>query len=422
MSTRKPHVGLLHYSAPPIIGGVEAVLSAHAALLSANGYPVTVVAGRGEEHALPEGTRFGLVAPVDSQHQAITAASALLEQGIVPADFEQLVEQLTSSLAPILAALDVVIVHNVFTKHFNLPLTAALFQLLDARVIRHCIAWGHDFTWTSPNSRSLVFAGHPWDLLRTYHEDVTYVVVSEERRRELVDLYQCPPQAIRVIYNGVDPAALWGLSPISRALVERLALLSADLILLMPVRVTQAKNVEYALEVVAELERVGLAVKLVYTGPPDPHDAQSMAYYHRLQARRSELGLDDSFHFVFESGPDPDSPFLINMTTVSDLYRVSDLLFMPSHREGFGMPILEAGLLGLPIIASDAVPAAREIGGVDVLRFEPDTTPAALARLISRRAVDDPRLRLARQIRHRYTWEAIFRHDIEPLLEEVSTR
>jgi hypothetical protein len=60
----------------------------------------------------------------------------------------------------ILRRFDHLIVHNVFTKHFNLPLTAALFELLDAQRIPHCIAWCHDFTWTSPHSRSKVHAGY----------------------------------------------------------------------------------------------------------------------------------------------------------------------------------------------------------------------------------------------------------------------
>jgi glycosyltransferase involved in cell wall biosynthesis len=169
------------------------------------------------------------------------------------------------------------------------------------------------------------------------------------------------------------------------------------------VRVTRAKNVEFALEVVAALKDEGLGIKLVLTGPPDPHDEKSMAYFHSLQERRDELGLEKEMRFVFESGPDPDEPHLISLDVVADLYRVADLMFMPSHQEGFGMPVLEAGLLGVPVVVSDTVPAAEEIGGEEVLRFELDQAP--------------DRLRLARRTRQRFTWQAIFRRDIEPLLQ-----
>jgi glycosyltransferase involved in cell wall biosynthesis len=197
-----------------------------------------------------------------------------------------------------------------------------------------------------------------------------------------------------------------------------LDLLADDLVLLMPVRVTRAKNIEFALEVVADLKAEGLKVKLVLTGPPDPHDEKSMAYFHLLQKLRDDLGLDEEMRFVFESGPDPGEPYLISLDVVADLYRVSDLMFMPSHQEGFGMPVLEAGLLGVPVAASNSVPAAEEIGGEEVQRFELDQPPRQLAQRLLSWAERDDRLRLARRTRQNFTWHAIFRRDIEPLLYE----
>ena len=132
---------------------------------------------------------------------------------------------------------------------------------------------------------------------------MTYVVVSQRRQQELAGLFGCPAEEIRVVYNGVDPQALLGLSAEGAALVERLGLLDRDLVLLMPVRVTQAKNIEYALRVVAALKARGCRPRLVLTGPPDPHDAESMAYFRSLQALRGELGVEEEMRFVFESGP-----------------------------------------------------------------------------------------------------------------------
>ena len=40
-------VALLHYTAPPVVGGVEQVLGQHARLLAEAGHAVRVVAGRG---------------------------------------------------------------------------------------------------------------------------------------------------------------------------------------------------------------------------------------------------------------------------------------------------------------------------------------------------------------------------------------
>jgi hypothetical protein len=40
-------IALLHYSAPPIVGGVESVLGQHARLMADAGHAVRVVAARG---------------------------------------------------------------------------------------------------------------------------------------------------------------------------------------------------------------------------------------------------------------------------------------------------------------------------------------------------------------------------------------
>jgi glycosyltransferase involved in cell wall biosynthesis len=410
-----PETAILHYTAPPVVGGVEAVIQAHARAFVEAGYPVTVVAGWGEASALPPGVGFVRIPGMDSRYELVAQLSAQLARGEVPLRFDEMVSQLVGEMMPVLSRFDHAIVHNLFTKHFNLPLTAALVHLLDAGAIRHCIAWCHDFTWTSAHSRSKVHPGYPWDLLRTARPDVTYVVVSRRRQRELAGLLGCPLEQILVVYDGVDPRDLLGLSAEGAALAGQLGLWQAELILLMPVRITQAKNVEYALQVVAALKSRDCAVKLILTGPPDPHDADSMAYYRSLQALRSELGVEREMRFVFESGPEPDQPYTVDAAVVGDLFRASDMLFMPSHREGFGMPVLEAGLVGLPVVCTD-VPAAEEIGERDVMLFDERDDPHSLAERMLAWAAEDPVHRLRRRVRRSYTWPSIFERDIVPLL------
>ncbi len=412
-----PKTAIIHYSAPPVIGGVEAVIQAHVEVMARLNYPVTVVAGRGEADALPAAADLEVLPLIDSRRPEILEASKALDEGDVPANFDALTRRLEGELAPVLQPFDNVIIHNIFTKHFNLPLTAALHRLLDDDAIRHAIAWCHDFTWTSPSSGHKVFPRYPWDLLRTRRAAVTYVVVSEQRQQVLADLFACPPEEIHVIYNGVDPKTLLGLTDEGRALIHRLDLLRGDLILLMPVRVTQAKNIEYALQMLAALKSHLEYPKLILTGPPDPHDDASMAYFHELQAMRDDLGLGKEMHFVFESGPDPDEPYTVGMDVVSDLFRVSDLIFMPSHREGFGMPVLEAGMLGMPVISTD-VPAAEEIGGEDVIGFDADAPAEAVAARIAAWAEGSRVHRMRRRVRQNYTWTALFKDQIAPLLQK----
>jgi glycosyltransferase involved in cell wall biosynthesis len=416
-AARSRKVALLHYSAPPVIGGVENVILAHAGLFLEANCSVTVLAGTGRKKALPSGTEYIGIPGLDSQNSQILKMNQELEQGRVPPDFEKMVTLIEKVLAPLLQPMDLLIVHNVFTKHFNLPLTAALLRLLDQGFIRHCVAWCHDLTWTSPSSRKKVFSGYPWDLLRTQRPDLIYVTVSEERQRELADLFGCAPEQIRVIYNGVDPQELLALSDTGLDLIDRLNLWESDLNLLMPVRVTQAKNIELALHLVAILKEKGIHSKLIVTGPPDPHDPMNMDYFRTLLRLRRQLGVFHEMRFVYESGPSPEEPFIVEMPIVADLLRVSDALFMPSHREGFGMPVLEAGLAGIPAFCSTRVPAAQEIGGQDVLTFSPDADADQVASLILNWVENSPVFPLRRRVRQGLTWRGIFDRQILPLLD-----
>ena len=417
-----PRTAILHYTAPPVIGGVEAVMLAHGQAFVEAGYPVTLVAGRGEPEAMPPGVDLNLLPLLDSQHEQVLEIQAELEEGRVPDQFADLADQIYRQLVVTLQPYDNVIVHNVFTKRFNLPLTAALFRLLDTggpSGSTHYIAWCHDFDWTSPRSRSKVHPGYPWGLLRTYREEMTYAVVSVERQRSLVELLGCPLEKVLVVYNGVNPGQLLGLSEEGEALIERLNLFQSDLALLMPVRVTRAKNIEFALRVVAALKDRGCQVKLVLTGPPAPHDETSMDYFRSLLDLRKDLGVEQEMHFVFESGPDSAEAategFIVDYPVVADLYRACDVMFMPSHQEGFAMPVLEAGLVGMPVFCT-AVPAAVEIGGDDVVVFSESEEPAEVADRLLAWAEGSPLHRLRRRVREQYTWEAIFRRQIQPLL------
>jgi glycosyltransferase involved in cell wall biosynthesis len=411
------NIAILHYSSAPVVGGVESVMQAHATLFLEMGFCTRIVAGKGTKEAQPAGAEFIEIPEMDSQNPEILQINQELEEGRIPENFNHMVETLVDALTPIVNSNDQIIVHNIFTKHFNLPLTAALFRLLDQGRIRHCIAWCHDFTWTSPNSGSKVHSGYPWDLLRTHRPEVTYVTISQDRQQELAGLFGCPSDQIRVIYNGVDPGELLGMSDVELSLISRLDLWNSDLNLLMPIRITQAKNIELAIHVVAELKKQGVRIKLVVTGPPDPHNPSNMKYFLHLQILCEQLGVRQEVKFIYESGLGTDKSYVVDMSVIGSLFRVSDALFMPSHREGFGMPILEAGLIGMPVFCADTIPAAKEIGGEDVIVFASNSGVQHIAGLIQTWMNASSVHHLRRRVRQRFLWRRIFQQEILRLLE-----
>ncbi len=390
-------------------------MAAHARAFIQAGYPVDVIAGQGSPAALPQGAGFHCIPEMDTQHPQIERISAALADGRVPPDFEPLTQRLVQSLGAVLEGYPVVIFHNVFTKHFNLPLTAAVWRLIDAGAPWKSVAWCHDLSWTSAHSRPQLHDGLPWDLLRRYDPRVTYVTISQERQRDLAGMLEISRDEVRVIYNGVDPQALYGLSGDGLRIVEEFGLLESDLVLLMPVRVTQAKNIELACRVSAELKQRGIRVRIVVTGPPDPHDPASLDYYRSLLGLREQLSVQNELRFVYEL----DGGLKIGLETVAAVYHTADLAFIPSHREGFGMPVLEAGLVGLPVF-STAIPASAELGGDAVHLFKADDDPAAVTGQIAEWAGADPLHRMKRRVRQGFTWQAIFAQQILPLINESS--
>jgi glycosyltransferase involved in cell wall biosynthesis len=403
-------IALLHYSVPPVVGGVEAVLAQHARLMADAGHDVRVIAGRGAQ--FDPRVPFTSIPLADSRHPKVLAVKAELDAGRVPAAFSAIAEQLGAALEAALDDVDLLIAHNVCSLNKNLALTEALHRLTGEAGAPRLILWHHDLAWTTPRYRRELHDGWPWDLLRTDWQSATQVVVSALRQRELADLLQVSLERILVVPNGLDIAAFLKLEPQTIDLVRRLNLLAAEPLLLLPVRITTRKNIELAVSTVAALRSRFARPMLVVTGPPGPHNPANAAYFARLQDQRSNLGLDTSVHYLTElvEGYLPDA-------VIADFYRLADALLMPSREEGFGIPVLEAGLSGLPIFCADILPL-RELAHNSATYFSPDSEPEEVAVRIASRLAADATYAMRGLVRRRYTWEGVYAGRIAPLLAE----
>ena len=234
--------------------------------------------------------------------------------------------------------------------------------------------------------------------------------ISEARRYELAELFQIPKEEIAVVPNGVDIQAFHRLDKQTRRYVKQLNLLDASPLLLLPVRVTPRKNLELALRVCADLLSYFPGTKLVVTGPLGPHNPANIQYFAKLSGLRRELGLESVVHFLTElaDGYLPDQ-------IISDFYHFADALFLPSREEGFGIPILEAGLAGLPVFCSD-IPPLRSLGGTEATYFSPDGEPGEIAEMIAHGLSSSSVFRLRMRVRRDFSWEHIYAQKIRPLL------
>ncbi len=402
-------IAILHYAAPPTIGGVEFTIAAHARLLADHGYSVRVLTGSGQPfdarvpvHVLPD---------AGSGSPRVLDVSAELKQGIVSGKFEALVADLTLMLARHLDGVTHLIAHNALTLHKNLALTLALRNVAD-RFPFHLIGWCHDFAWTDPQYASDMHAGPPWSLLAQPWEKASYVVVSQARRQELRALFARNGRAhnadISVVPGGIDPFEFLGVTEAAAQWARELAMVEAAPLLLLPARLTRRKNIEFGIEITAALCRRGLKPMLLVTGPPGPHNPANAAYLEKLQAMRRDLGVERAVIFLHEFGS-------VYGDAMRDLYLLADALLFPSEREGFGIPILEAGLTRLPIFCSD-LPPFHETARQHAHYFAPGESADSAADALVNHFEHDSTYLLKRRVLTEYAWSRIFAERIEPLL------
>jgi glycosyltransferase involved in cell wall biosynthesis len=404
------NIALLHYAAPPIVGGVETILAQHAGLMTENGHRVRIIAGRGAQ--FDERIAFSAVPEVDSRHPEVLALKEQLDAGKIPDGFEDLVNRIASAIWGVIEPTDLVIAHNVCSLNKNLALTAALHRISEQHRRPRFILWHHDLAWTTPRYRGELHDGYPWDLLRTDWPWADQVVVSEQRRRELSNLIGVPEGRICVIPNGVNVGEFLQLGAETEGLRRRLDLSLAAPLLLLPVRITPRKNIELALRVLRELRQKLENAQLIVTGPLGPHNPSNLQYFEGLLSLRAELGMEPSAHFLAE-----EVDHSIPNEVVADLYRLADILFLPSREEGFGIPLLEAGLARTPIFCSD-IEALRELGEAQVNYFSPDGDPAKIAAQITRGLNESREYGLRKRILREHAWEQVYRAHIAPLLEK----
>jgi alpha-1,3-rhamnosyl/mannosyltransferase len=196
------------------------------------------------------------------------------------------------------------------------------------------------------------------------------ITVSRSSRRDLVNLFAADPQNLVVVANGVDP--LLAERP-ARADLEHL---KAHYGLRSPVVLVVANDKPHKnLDLV--LRAYHLAVRthrvpgqLVFLGGAD---AES-----RLQSRAERLGLGDRVRMLGR----------VPRAHLHALYHMAALLLHVSLYEGFGLPILEAMCVGLPVVTSN-LGAMRELGEGSARLVNPlevDEVAEALEKVL----VDDP--------------------------------
>ncbi len=409
----KPSVAILHYSCPPIIGGVEFVIQAHARLFADAGYPTRIIVGAGGK--LHPKARTIVIPELASRGGPLDRALASLRKGKAPASFEKDVRTVEDKLRLALKGVDVCMMHNVLTMHFNLILNAALANIMKKGCGTRFIGWTHDAMFNDPNYSDHQIREYPWTLMAEPLPGCQYCVISMPRRREVARLFKTPQSQLPIIPDGVDTIAMLGLTKPIAEFYRKKELYRADAIALTATRIVRRKNIEEGIEIVAALKKKGIHISWMITGAPDPHNADAMEYFRKLTNLRRKLGVKKEVMFLCE-----EINGAISFEDLRGLYALADMMFFPSKQEGFGIPMLEGGLFGLLLVVND-IPALRALGGKDVIYIQPGKTPSSIAGEIIKSMKTNTQLAFRKKVLTEYSWEAVFEDKIQPAILKPRT-
>ncbi len=360
-------IALVHYTAAPVVGGVERVMDEHARLFVENGHDVTVLSQRGGG---PDAVRL-------PQNQSVREHEAALHHA--------------------LGECDLVFVHNVLTMPFHSGLTEALSKTIDCLPRTRFVAWVHDVAACNPDYAPVSA------LFTKAHPRCEYIAVSDLRARQFAKATGVQCRA--VIPNGIDPARVLGLPANVAAFAQRHRLLDGRLILLHPTRLVLRKNVGLSIAVAREFSDRGTPATVIVTAADDPHNASANTLAAKL---RSECALLNNVIFAGDH-------LSVGDSELAGLYQLADALLFPSRSEGFGLPLLEAALHRLPAFCSDIEPL-RGLLRETASHFSPDEEPASLATRIEDTLSACPAFREKKRVLREFSWAAIYRKHLAPLL------
>lgn len=406
-------IDLLHYSCLPVVGGVEEVLDQQSSLLDRYSYRVKVLAGAGRvlnrDYAIEINPLLG------SRNKHVLQAHRLLVEENDSRGIETLASEIEGYLREQFRHCDIILAHNVLTMPYNLPLTCALWKLADSESMG-IVSWGHDSPYFYAN-----YAPHldhsPWTVLKKLHPKIHYVTISENRREQFLRLYG-KAHRIHVVNNGIDPASFLNLDATTVRLVEEEGLLGEDFLIFHPCRLHPRKNVELSIRVTRALRDQGVPARLLVTAALDPHEPESLDYYRKLLRLTRQLDVERNVLILGEYQFQNGDRISADRLTTRDFYLISDVLFLPSHEEGFGLPLLEAALTRLPIVCSKIAPFT-ELAKEDVCYFELQDTPAEIAAKIVGFVFEGKSHRFFRRAKSTHLWESIYRTKLVPLFQEV---
>jgi glycosyltransferase involved in cell wall biosynthesis len=241
-------------------------------------------------------------------------------------------------------SLDLLIAQNSLTIPLNIPLGAALLEVLMETGLP-CIAHHHDFVWE--RERFLINAVNDYidAVFPPAIADIDHVVISslagEEFGRRTGLPYRVIPNVMDFAHPPAEPDEYAG------DFRQTLGIEDDDILILQPTRVVPRKGIEHTVELVRRLDDPHC--KLVVT-----HDGnnEGKSYPARIRQYAEMLDVEIIFAEQYISDQRGQAPDGSKQYAIWDVYPHADLVAYPSTFEGFGNAFLEAVYFRKPIFCN----------------------------------------------------------------------
>ncbi|MCX8037469.1 MAG: glycosyltransferase [Candidatus Sumerlaeia bacterium] len=158
------------------------------------------------------------------------------------------------------------------------------------------------------------------------------IAVSEEVKRDVVANLRCPPDRVRVLYNGIDLSE-YERAVRSPALLRRMGVPDGRLVVVVLARLVEQKGHLRLLHALESMRADLPPCHFLFVGEGGMRET--------IEREIRRRGLDD---LVTLTGHRADVPAILAS---------SDVSVLPSDREGFSNAIVESLAAGVPVVATD---------------------------------------------------------------------
>ncbi len=413
---QKPRIALVHYSYPPVVGGVESIISTHAEQFCTHGYPTSVICGAGETnnpllsfHVIPE------LRSLSNSNPKI-AEQLYAEKHFSP-DFFQLVEYIFQQIEPVLYKSDIIIAHNIFSLSFNPAIGYALLRFKRNYPHKQIVSWTHDFELKDSNGTRTQKEFVNSELSAFIYKQnplLYYVAISPFlKKHTFIDMLAFKETDVTVISNGINIEQFMSFDPSSLAIIHKYALLGRSPLLVLPSKILKHKNIILCLQVLKKLKEKGNNPFLIITAKYIAHNlVDSHKQYEIVAQTIHELELEDNVLIL------PDELEKITIRNIKDFYSISDLVLLLSSYENFGLPLIEAGITKTPILCS-SLEVFRQIAQEYALYTDIQTPPEKIADQIMNYLIANNNSAFFTKVKKIYSVESIFENQLLPYLQQI---